>query len=92
MFRTAKFSSSGRTVYAVLWYLFHAFMKQSGRWQDVFGTIKLHVQIFLRMNNLDVRNKSKTYLLTYLLTDLLTPWSRVLLENLFATSQIFPRI
>jgi len=69
-------------------------MKQSGRWQDVFGTIKLHVQIFLRMNNLDVRNKSKTYLLTYLLTDLLTPWSRVLLENLTgsADSQEIPPI
>jgi len=25
--------------------------KQSGRWQDVCDTIKLYVQIFLRMND-----------------------------------------
>ena len=50
MFQASKFSSSGRLVHAVLWYLFMHQYKQSGQWQDVLDTIKLHVQVFLRMN------------------------------------------
>ena len=47
---------------------------------------------------MSVRRKSKLIIIqidaTYLLTYLLTPWSRVLLEKLtgFAASQVIPRI
>jgi len=50
MFRTSKCSSSERFVHAVLWYFFMHPYKQSGWCQDVFGTIQLHVKVFLRMN------------------------------------------
>ena len=45
-----EWSSSGRLVHAVVWYFFMSPYKQSGRWQDVLDTIKLHAQIFLRMD------------------------------------------
>jgi len=43
MFQTTKCSSLGRPVHAVLKYVFMRPYKQS-------GPIKLHVQVFLRMN------------------------------------------
>jgi len=40
MFRTTKCTSSGRHVHAVLWYFFMHPYTQSGRYQDVFDSIK----------------------------------------------------
>ena len=60
-------------------------------WTYERNTIKLHVQTFLRMNTWMFETCRR---LTYLLTYLLTPWSRVLLEQLIgsAASQEIPRI
>jgi len=51
MFRTSKCSPSGRLVLAVLWYVFYVL--PSTRllvWMFERNTIKLHIQVFLRMN------------------------------------------
>jgi len=57
MFRTAKSSSSGRLINAILWNFFHAsiqavHIQPSTRvliWMHVRHSLKLHVQVFLRM-------------------------------------------
>ena len=48
MFRTSKCSSSGRCVHAVLCYFFQSTWLLT--WMHESNTIKLHVQVFLRMN------------------------------------------